>query len=62
MATNGVWEFLTNDKVMDITWKFYESKDAQGAAEKIIEIANRIWNLKNPNNIPDLTAGVFFFK
>ena len=62
MATNGIWEFLTNDKIMDIAWQFYENKDAQGANEKIIETANRIWNIKNPHNIPDLTAGVFFFK
>ena len=61
MATNGVWEFLTNDKIMDITWQFYESEDAQGAIEKIIETAGKIWRIKNPNNIPDLSAGVFFF-
>ena len=61
MATNGVWEFLTNDKIMDITWQFYESEDAQGATEKIIETAGKIWRIKNPNNIPDLSAGVFFF-
>ena len=61
MATNGIWEFLTNDKIMDITWQFYETEDAQGATEKIIETAGKIWKIKNPNNIPDLTAGVFFF-
>jgi serine/threonine protein phosphatase PrpC len=61
MATNGVWEFLTNDKIMDLTWQFYESEDAQGATEKIIETAGKIWRIKNPNNIPDLSAGVFFF-
>ena len=61
MATNGVWEFLTNDKIMDITWQFYESEDAQGATEKIIETAGKIWRIKNPNNIPDLSVGVFFF-
>ena len=61
MATNGVWEFLTNDKIMDITWQFYESEDAQGATEKIIETAGKIWRIKNPNNIPDLSAGVYFF-
>ena len=61
MATNDIWEFLTNDKIMDITWQFYETEDAQGATEKIIETAGKIWKIKNPNNIPDLTAGVFFF-
>ena len=62
MATNGIWEFLTNDKIMDITWQFYESEDALGAIEKIIETDDKIWKIKNPNNIPDLSAGVFFFK
>ena len=61
-ATNGVWEFLTNDKIMDITWQFYESKDAKGATEKIVETADKIWKIKNPHNIPDLTTSVFFFK
>ena len=62
MATNSIWEFLTNDKIMDITWQYYESKDSQGASEKIVEYANKIWKIKNPNNIPDLTVSVFFFK
>ena len=62
LATNGICEFLTNDKIMDITWQFYESKDAKAACEKIIETADKIWNIKNPHNIPDLTVSVFFFK
>ena len=61
-ASNSIWEFLTNDKIMDITWQYYESKDTKGASEKIIEYANKIWKIKNPNNIPDLTVSVFFFK
>ena len=62
IATNGIWEFLTNDKIMDITWQYYESKDTQGATKKILETAEKLWKIKNPNNIPDLTASVFFFK
>ena len=61
MGSIGIWEFLTNDKIMDITWQFYETKDSQGATAKIIETAEKIWRIKNPNNIPDLTASVFFF-
>ena len=47
---------------MDITWNFYDNDDAQGATEKILEMANKMWKIKNENNIPDLTVGVFFFK
>ena len=60
IATNSIWEFLTNDKIMDITWQYYDSKDTKAASEKIIEYANKIWKIKNPNNIPDLTVSVFF--
>ncbi len=61
IATNSIWEFLTNDKIMDITLQYYDSKDSKGASEKIIEYANKIWKIKNPNNIPDLTVSVFFW-
>ena len=62
IGTNSIWEFLTNDKIMDITWQFYGNEDAQGATEKILETADKMWKIKNENNIPDLTLGVFFFK
>jgi serine/threonine protein phosphatase PrpC len=62
MGTNGIWEFLTNDKIMDIVLGYYECEDANGATQKIIETAGKLWKIKNPNNIPDLTVVVLFFK
>ena len=62
MGTNGIWEFLTNDKIMDIVLGYYEYEDANGASQKIVEIAGKLWKIKNPNNIPDLTVVVLFFK
>ena len=62
MGTNGIWEFLTNEKIMDIIWNYYEWDDVDGAAQKIIEIAGKLWKIKNPKNIPDLTVIILFFK
>ena len=61
-GTDGIWKFLTNDKIMDIVLPYYEQNDANGAAKKISEIAIKLWNVKNPNGIADVTVFVLFFK
>ena len=62
MGTSGIWAFLSNEKIMDIAWEYYSSRDIEGACNKIVEIAKKIWKIKNPNNIPDLTVNILFFK
>jgi serine/threonine protein phosphatase PrpC len=61
-GTDGVWKFLTNDKIMDIVLPYYLQNDAEGATQKIKETANNIWNIKNPKGIADITVIVLFFK
>ena len=44
MASDGVWEFLSNEKVMEIVNKFYYNNlDSYAAAEKVIEEATKMW-------------------
>ena len=43
IASDGVWEFLTNKQVLDIVERYYDSNDAIGAANKIVETARRCW-------------------
>ena len=62
IGTNGVWEFLTNEKIMDIVLPYYENNDCSGAVKKIKEVAWKMWGIKNPKNIPDVTVIVLFFK
>ena len=61
IGTNGVWEFLTNEKIMDIVLPYYENNDCSGAVKKIKEVAWKMWGIKNPKNIPDVTVIVLFF-
>ena len=61
-GTDGVWKFLTNDKIMDIVLPYYLQNDAEGATQNIKETANNLWNIKNPKGIADITVIVLFFK
>ena len=61
-ATDGVWKFLTNDKIMSIVLPYYSQNDVNGACKKISETAIKLWNVKNPKGIADVTVFVLFFK
>ena len=61
-GTDGVWKFLTNDKIMDIALPYFEQNDVNGAVNKISETAIKLWEVKNPKGIADVTVYVIFFK
>ena len=61
-GTDGVWKFMTNDQIMNIVLPYYEQDDAEGATQKVREMANNLWNIKNPKGIADITVFVLFFK
>ena len=62
IATEGLWTFLKNEKIMDIVLPYYKNKDIKGATKKLTEIAHNIWQFKNPYEICDVTIIVLFFK
>ena len=61
-GTDGIWKFLTNDKIMDIVLPYYIQNDVNGATKKICETAIKLWKVKNPKGIADATVFVLFFK
>ena len=62
IATDGIWEFLTNEKVRDIILPYYEENNISGGINKLIKVGNKIWSVKNPHYIDDLSAIIMFFK
>ena len=62
LATDGIWEFLSNEKVKDILMPFYEENNINGAINKIIDVARKFWKIKNPEYIDDLSSIIIFFK
>jgi serine/threonine protein phosphatase PrpC len=48
IASDGVWEFLSNEKVMEIINFYYITNfDANAAAEKLVEEATKLWRKVN---------------
>ena len=62
IATDGIWEFLSNEKVRDIVMPYYNENNIHGCINKLIDIASKIWYVKNPKYIDDLSVILIFFK
>ena len=62
MATDGIWQFLSNEKVKNILLPYYEENNVNGATQKLVKYALRMWEAKNPDYIDDITVIVLFFR
>ena len=60
VASDGVWEFLENQKVADIVMPFYKKNDPDGACKALIKESTEWWN-KEDVVVDDITAIVVFF-
>ena len=61
VASDGVWEFMTNEDVKNEISKFLYSSDSDSCAKSICEKARNFWE-KNGIYCDDITAVVVFFK
>ena len=60
VASDGIWEFLDNDTVKNITMPFYEKNDPNGACKELIKRATEFWNQEDIV-VDDITCVVVFF-
>ena len=60
VASDGVWEFLDNQKVADIVMPFYKKNDPDGACKALIKESTDWWN-KEDIVVDDITVIVVFF-
>ena len=47
IASDGVWEFLSNEKVAEIVNPYYNLMDSNGAADRLVEEATKMWRRVN---------------
>ncbi|PON86180.1 Protein phosphatase [Trema orientale] len=60
LATDGVWDVLSNDEVASIVWK---AKSEEVAARAVVEAAAAAWRTKFPaSKIDDCTVVCLFFQ
>lgn len=43
LASDGVWEFISNEEVANIVLPFYEKRNAEGAAEALVRESYLRW-------------------
>ncbi|KRX03413.1 Protein phosphatase 2C (PP2C)-like domain [Pseudocohnilembus persalinus] len=66
MGSNGLWEFLNLDQILNIVNEYYEQRyinqlAAQQAADYLIDLAQQKW-VQNDSLIDDITVIVVFLK
>ena len=60
IASDGIWEFMSNEQVMNIGNKFYAMNDPDNFCHILVKKSTELWE-KNARNIDDITIIVIFF-
>ena len=60
MASDGVWEFMSNREVIDIIIPFWEQNNPQKACEAVERESLKRWKENNPSSIDDISMVIFF--
>lgn len=60
IASDGIWEILTNEKIMEIGNKYYVMNDPDNFCQNLLKISTELWERKS-KNIDDITLIVIYF-
>jgi serine/threonine protein phosphatase PrpC len=61
IASDGIWEFLSNKNVCDIVKNYYAKGDAEGATKELIEKSKKKW-AEEGDNADDISVITIFFR
>ena len=61
LASDGVWEFLSNDEVLDLVVPYWHQNDLKGACNVVVKESVAAWE-REEDSIDDITVIVVFFK
>jgi len=60
LASDGVWEFLSNEDIAKIVLPYYECKNAEKAAEAVVRESYLKWKQEEDDIIDDITCVIVF--
>ena len=60
VASDGIWEFISNEIVRNIGKQFYNDKNPKGFCQEIVKDAYKLWK-ENGITVDDITAIAAFF-
>lgn len=61
IASDGVWEFLSNEDVANIVFPFYEQNAPEAAANALVKAAFKKWK-QEEEVIDDITVVIIFLE
>jgi len=59
IASDGLWEYVSNDEVINIVSAYFEKKDCDGAVSKLYEVSHERW-VQYDDYIDDISIIVVF--
>ena len=59
LASDGLWEYLSSEEVVNIIKDFYQNDDIKGALSKLYKEAAKRW-INNADIIDDITIIIVF--
>ena len=65
IGTDGLWEFLSNEKIKEIVCMYYDQYsntfDSKAASNRLVSESRKLWEIKNPLGIDDISVIILFF-
>ena len=61
LASDGIWEFMSNQEVVDIVKDYYINENCKGAIKHLYKESCNKW-IEEENLIDDITLIIVFFK
>lgn len=62
VASDGVWEFLESEEVVEIIGFYREKGDIEGACDHLMRESLERWRIEEDENIDDITFVLVFFE
>ena len=60
IASDGVWEFISNEEIAKIVKPFYDAKNAEKAAEAVVKESYLRWKREEEGIVDDITCVIVF--
>ena len=61
LASDGIWEFISSEEVVQIIKSYYLKNDLEGGLERLYEESTKRW-LNNENIVDDITIIIAFLE
>ena len=60
LASDGVWEFMSNEEVANVVYPFFLQKNAEKAAEAVVRESYLKWKQEEDDIVDDITCVIIF--